>query len=171
MSNKKRTSPTINKNVYETITNDMKTPISTYIERKFAQDVLGEEIAKNILIDIEVIKMELDFYTQVQSMLQKRIAKREHNLKELEEKLENDCKQKIADNLQLAQERLMKLVTEERIRRESKEANNVRYTPKSIPIADVELICEQYDVTPKMVLPLMNRNVLREFFEKYEKYL
>ena len=165
-----RPSPTISRMIYDTLSM-YGFHLSTYIERKVSQDILGNEVANDILFEIELSKRERDFYKKQQSLIQKKIDKTSDRITELESYLEDDMKEKIAKNMQYAQSEIMALQKEERERREKKEKENVRYVPKCVPIEEVELICERYNVTPKMVLPMIDRRVLQDYFEKYEKYL
>lgn len=165
-----RPSPTISRMIYDTLSM-YGFQLSTYIERKVSQDILGNEVVNDILFEIELSKRERDFYKTQQSLIQKKIEKTSNRIANLESCLEDDMKEKIAENMQGAQSEIMSLQKEERERREKKEKKKVRYVHKYVPIEDVELICERYNVTPKMVLPMIDRRVLRDYFEKYEKYL
>lgn len=165
-----RTSPTINRGFYDAVAlYNMR--MGTYIERMIARDILGNDFDNEVMNEIEMTKTKINFYKDVQRLIDKRIKEESEKLEEIESNLENKIVDIITDRIKNAHEELMSLVTVERKKRDKGRINGVRYNPKPIPIDTVISVCDKYKVTPKMVLPLIHENVLVHYFENYGRYV
>lgn len=161
-----RTSPTIWRIAYD-VYGVYGIPISNFLERQSVKIVFDEEFRNSELwSEIKLREDKIKFYKEEKTIIDKKISKLEGEIEDLKEGLIKGIGEEISENIQKALSKLMSLVTNEREKMEERDKEGLRYDIKKISLDDVFLICEKNNVTPKMVLPLIDPNVLKTYFDK-----
>lgn len=161
-----RPSPTINRICYE-VFEVYGIPLSNFIERESMKIVFDDEKLKNeVWHEIKLRENQVKFYKEEKRILDKKILKIEDEIEELKESMMESIRTEISNNLQKTQSKLMELVTIQREKFEESNEKGFRYDIKKITIDEVIRICNDNNVTPKMVLPLINQEVLKVYFDK-----
>lgn len=178
MTNKKttiRTSPTINKICYD-IYGTYGIPISNFLERGAMEIVYNDKKLKNelwceIKVKEELIKRYKEDKRIINRTIDKRISTLEDEINVLKEGMTESIQEETSKNIQGAHQHFLRIVKEERLKKEKSDKENYRYDIKKISEETVFEICDLYHVTPKMILPLLPRKIIERFFdEKCKKY-
>ena len=161
-----RTSPTISRLSYE-IYQTLGIPISNFLERQAMKLVFDDDKLKDeIWIEIKLREYQIKFLKEQKTIIDKKISKIDDEIEELKEGMVESVREETSKNIQKAQERLMNRVTRQRIPFEKAMEEGRRYNIQKISIDDVIRICDENNVTPKMVLPLIDSNVVKVYFDK-----
>ena len=150
-------------------------PLSHVLERR-ALDIISDdnEYNKELWCEIHLIEDQLNNLDDIEKELTKsydthmrKIVEKRKTLFEKQEVLKNGVEksfgEKVARDIKDAIE---ELVVEYVAPQGKKQLESDRYRVQRISFDTVEEVCIKHDVTPRMVLPLMDSRQIKDFFDK-----
>ena len=152
-----------------------KLPLSHVLERK-ALDIVSDdkEYNKELWFELKSIEDQLQNLDDIEKevtmaydkYMRKIVEKREELFEkksQLEQGVEESFGEKVARDIKQAIE---ELIIEYVSPQGKKQLESERYRVQRISFDTVQDVCRKYKVTPQMVLPLMDSNQIKDFFDK-----